>query len=178
MTGNPDERDVTGVKSLLVVCSYHHHNTEKVAEVFARVLHARVKTPGEVNPEDLRDYLLTGFGSGIYSGKHHTSLLDLVDSLPRVTDRRAFIFSTHGAPVGTDSGMMAKNHQQLREKLISRGYQIAGEFSCPGWNTNSFLKYLGGLNKGRPNAEDLRQAEEFAENLRPHTAVHEGNPKR
>jgi hypothetical protein len=42
---------------------------------------------------------------------------------------------------------------------------IIGEFSCAGFNTNSFLKFLGGLNKGRPDAEDLRYAEEFARNL-------------
>jgi hypothetical protein len=30
----------------------------------------------------------------------------------------------------------------------------------------SFLKYIGGMNKGRPNAEDLKHAEEFAENLK------------
>jgi hypothetical protein len=27
------------------------------------------------------------------------------------------------------------------------------------------MKYLGGMNKGRPNAEDLKHAEEFVLNL-------------
>jgi hypothetical protein len=27
------------------------------------------------------------------------------------------------------------------------------------------MKYLGGMNKGRPNDEDLKNAEEFAEKL-------------
>ncbi len=54
----------------------------------------------------------------------------------------------------------------LKEKLQSKGYVIVDEFSCPGFNTNSFLKYFGGLNKGRPNAEDLKRAEEFARNLK------------
>jgi flavodoxin len=43
---------------------------------------------------------------------------------------------------------------------------IIDEFSCAGFNTNSFLKLFGGLNKGRPNAEDLKHAEVFAENLK------------
>jgi hypothetical protein len=43
---------------------------------------------------------------------------------------------------------------------------IIDEFSCVGFNTNSFLKYIGGLNKGRPNAEDLKHAEEFTQNLK------------
>ncbi len=34
-------------------------------------------------------------------------------------------------------------------------------FNCVGFNTNSFLWYTGGMNKGRPNAEDLKLAEEF-----------------
>jgi hypothetical protein len=43
---------------------------------------------------------------------------------------------------------------------------IIDEFICAGFNTNSFLKLFGGINKGRPNVEDLRRAEEFALNLK------------
>jgi len=35
-----------------------------------------------------------------------------------------------------------------------------------GYNTNSFLKIIGGINKGRPNAVDLKNAKEFAKNLK------------
>jgi hypothetical protein len=42
---------------------------------------------------------------------------------------------------------------------------IVDEFSCVGHSTNSFAKLLGGMNRGRLNAEDLRHAEEFAQNL-------------
>ncbi|MDO9325395.1 MAG: hypothetical protein Q7T80_10615, partial [Methanoregula sp.] len=59
-----------------------------------------------------------------------------------------------------------KNHQPIREKLKAKGYIVIGEFGCAGWNTNSFLKYFGGLNKGKPDAGDLRNAEVFAENLK------------
>ena len=58
-----------------------------------------------------------------------------------------------------------KFHMSLRVKLQSKGYMIVDEFSCGGLNTNSFLKFFGGLNKGRPNAEDLKHAEEFAQKL-------------
>jgi flavodoxin len=43
---------------------------------------------------------------------------------------------------------------------------IVDEFNCHGFNTNSFLKHFGGMNKGRPNDEDLKHAEEFAQNLK------------
>ena len=60
----------------------------------------------------------------------------------------------------------AKDHSALREKLQAKGYVIIGEFQCKGFNTNSFLKLFGGMNKGKPNAEDLKQAEEFAQSLK------------
>ncbi len=151
------------MRSLIIVCSYHHHNTEKIARVFAKVLDAPVKTPKEVKIEELQEYDLIGFGSGIYSARHHESLLSLADRIPSVMDKSAFIFST-AAILGETK--VAKDHLRLREKLQSKGYRIADEFSCKGYNTNSFLKYIGGMNKGRPNESDLKQAEEFAIRLK------------
>ncbi len=160
------------MKSLIVLFSYHHKNTEKIANVFAKVLDAQIKTPQQINPEELQEYSLIGFGSGIYSGKHHQVLLNLADKLPQVTNRKAFIFSTCGAPMkfmeldrAYFTRYVAENHSLLREKLQSKGYIIVDEFSCAGFNTNSFNKLFGGMNKGRPNAEDLKHAEEFAQNL-------------
>jgi len=151
------------MKSLLVLLSYHHNNTEKIANIFAKVLDAQIKTPQQINPEELQEYSLIGFGSGIYSAKHHKDLLDLADKLPQVTNRKAFIFST-SAMIG--EAKVAKDHSLLREKLQSKGYMIVNEFACKGFNTNSFMKYFGGMNKGRPNAKDLKHAEEFAQNLK------------
>ena len=143
--------------------SYHHNNTEKIAKVFAKVLDAQIKTPQQIKPEELQEYSLIGFGSGIYSAKHHKLLLDLADKLPQVTNRKAFIFSTSAM---TGEAKVAKDHSLLREKLQSKGYIIVDEFACKGFNTNSFMKYFGGMNKGRSNAEDLKHAEEFAQNLK------------
>ena len=151
------------MKSLLVLFSYHHNNTEKIANVFAKVLDAQIKMPQEINPEELQEYSLIGFGSGIYGEKHHKSLLDLADKLQQVTNKKVFIFST-SAIMGKEK--VANDHSTLREKLQSKGYMIVDEFACKGFNTNSFMKYLGGMNKGRPNTEDLRHAEEFALNLK------------
>jgi flavodoxin len=148
------------MKSLLVLFSCHHNNTGKIANVFAKVLDAQIKTPQQINPEELLQYDLVGFGSGIDSDTHYKVLLDLADKLPQVTNKRAFIFSTSGV------AEVAKNHSVLREKLQSKFYIIVGEFNCAGFNTNGFLRFFGGMNKGRPNADDLKHAEEFAQNLK------------
>jgi flavodoxin len=62
------------MKSLIVLVSYHHNNTQKIAEVIAKMLNAQIKLPQQTNPEDLKQYDLVGFGSGIDSGKHYSEL--------------------------------------------------------------------------------------------------------
>lgn len=158
-----EPKESLSMKSLLVLYSYHHQNTEKVAKVFAKVLDAEIKMPQEIKPEELQEYDIIGFGSGIYSAKHDESLLDLADSLPQVTDKKAFLFSTAGI---TGKSKASKDHATLREKLESKGYKIVDEFQCKGFNTNSFLRLFGGMNKGRPNAKDLKNAKEFVQNIK------------
>ncbi len=151
------------MKSLIILYSYHHHNTEKVAKAISKVLGADIKWPEEVDPEKIQEYDLIGFGSGIYSSKHHETVLEIADRLSEVTDGKAFLFSTAGI---TGQTKAAKDHSTLREKLQLKGYLIVYEFQCKGFNTNSFLKLFGGINKGRPNVQDLKNAEEFALSLK------------
>jgi hypothetical protein len=105
------------------------------------------------------------------TGKNYPGLLDFASKLPQVANKKAFVFSTSGMPVGVSGQQKveeytSKCHTTLKETLQSKGYTIVGEFGCAGFNTNKFLKYFGGLNKGRPNEEDLKHAEVFAEKLR------------
>ncbi len=151
--------DSLSIKCLIVLYSYHHNNTAKIAQVFSDVLNAQIKTPDQVTQEDLQQYDLIGFGAGIDSGKHYKPILDLVDRLSTVNNQKSFIFSTSAIQ---GAGKVEKDHSLLREKLASKGFIIVDEFSCKGFDTNSFLKFFGGLNKGRPNSEDLKHAEEFA----------------
>lgn len=144
---------------LIIVYSYHHNNTMKVAEEFSKVLGAKVIQPEQVIFDELEEYNLIGFGAGIDSGRHYKPLLDLADMLPVVNKKQAFIFST-SAILG--DAKVAKDHSMLRQKLQSKGYTIIGEFSCKGYNTNSFLKYFGGMNKSNPDSSDLKNAQEFA----------------
>jgi flavodoxin len=138
-------------------------NTAKVAEVFAQVFDAQIKTPQQTDPTEPQQYDLVGFGAGIDSAKHYKPLLDFADKLPKVNNKNAFIFSTAAL---SSNKKRKKDHSTLRAKLESKGYVIVDEFQCKGFNTNSFLKYFGGMNRGRPNAKDLENAEEFAQNLK------------
>jgi flavodoxin len=144
------------MKTLIVYESVHHGNTERVARAIAEVLGAKLARPHEVSAADLLAYDLVGFGSGIYFGRHHRRLRRFVRRLPW-TSKPAFVFSTSGAP--------RKQHRALELLLWRRGFTLDGSFTCPGFDTVGPLRFIGGLNKGRPSAQDLEAARAFARDL-------------
>jgi flavodoxin len=144
----------------------HHQNTAKIANVFSRVFSTPVRSPSEVTVDELVNYDMVGFGSGIYSQKHHHSILDFVEQIPNEIPKSAFIFSTSGI----SRKFAVKNslddpHTEIRQMLQKKKWSITGDFNCTGWNTNSFLKFFGGMNKGKPDSNDLDDAEKFARGL-------------
>jgi flavodoxin len=146
------------MKRLIVYTSLHHQNTEKVAKVMAEELDADYIHTVHAKPETLAAYDLIGFGSGIYFMKHHKTLLQFVESLPTIPQKRAFVFSTSG------DGKI-KHHAALKEKLVKHGFTIVDEFCCKGWDTFGPLQLIGGINKGRPDEKDLAAARAFAQCL-------------
>jgi len=149
--------EVIIVKTLIIYQSIHHHNTETIAREMGDVLSADLRKPFTIKPEEVMEYDLVGFGSGIYFWKHHQALLDFASQLPKREGFPVFIFSTHGAWFGS--------HQELRRMLVDKKYQIIGEFDCPGWDSWGIFKYIGGLYRGRPNTNDCQKAQQFAEKV-------------
>ncbi|KXB00948.1 hypothetical protein AKJ41_03300 [candidate division MSBL1 archaeon SCGC-AAA259O05] len=150
------------MKALIVCKSYHHGNTRKVAETIGEVLNAEIVKPGEKPSSSIRDYDLLGLGSGIYWARFHGDIFDSVENLPEVEGKKAFIFSTSGmrkVPIINGFG------GGIKDKLLEKGFEIIGEFSCRGYDTFFLFKLVGGIQKGRPNEEDLRGAKKFAERM-------------
>lgn len=148
------------MKSVVIFQSVHKGNTRKIAEALARELSAKLVSPGEIGVNDLKGYDLVGFGSGIYFGKHHQDILDLAEKIPPTAGQKVFIFSTAGLPQ-----LKAVWHHALRNILKKKGFKIAGEFASAGHDEVSFLKAVGGINKGRPNKNDIAKAKQFANSL-------------
>ncbi|RLF79115.1 flavodoxin [Thermococci archaeon] len=148
------------MNALIIYVSIHHGNTEKVAKVMAKTLEAELTKPWGITPKELLNYDLIGFSSGIYWWRHHWALLKLVNNLPRMEGKKTFIFSTAGINIPFI------NHRKLRSALRKKGFEIVGEFSCRGWDTNGWLEKIGGINKGHPNEKDLENARRFAEKLK------------
>ena len=150
------------IKSIIYLYSYHHKNTQKIGNAIAGKINAKIIELHNNETNALETCDLTGFGAGIDSGKHYPQMLQFAEKLPNVTNKKAFIFST--SAIHSDKKTV-KDHKALRSILENKGFRIIGEFNCKGFNTNSFLRYFGGMNKGCPNDEDIKNAEKFGEKL-------------
>ena len=159
------------MKTLIIYNSIHHGNTEKIAKAMANVLEAKLVKPSQVDITSLLKYDLIGFGSGIYFGKHHKNLLILADKLLTLKGKKAFIFSASGVSNKLNFLHNIRHrtthfHNPLKEKLLAKGFDIVGEFSCRGFDTVGPFKLIGGINKGRPDERDLEKARDFAERMK------------
>lgn len=154
----------TSGKSLIVCKSIHHGNTLQVARAIAAVLGGEVACPEEVPSTSLSEYELVGFGSGVYYGRLHEAIFDLLRGLPddRVSLKPAFVFSTSGLPF-----LSIAWHSPLKRLLGRKGFEVAGEFSCRGFDTWGPLWLAGGLNRKHPDERDLERARGFANTLAP-----------
>ncbi|MEV7559579.1 flavodoxin family protein [Streptomyces sp. NPDC089795] len=149
------------MKTLLVCTSVSHGNTRRVAAAMGEVLGARVVTPEEVSTSEPAGYDLVGFGSGVFSRRMHPDLLGFVRLLP-ASSGRAFVFATSGLPPWTSAPFTRPAVRLLEGK----GYQVEGTFTCRGFDTWAPFKLIGGINRRRPDGDDLAAARAFAEGLR------------
>lgn len=147
----------------LIVCkSVHHGNTARVAGAMAGILGANVVSPEGLPFTVLDDYLIVGFGSGVYHGRVHPALLEWIAGLPDAGTRRpAFVFTTSGLPF-----LRGLWHLPLRRLLRRKGFVVVGEFACSGFDTWGPLAAIGGIHRGHPDRGDLERAAAFARSLR------------
>jgi flavodoxin len=145
------------LKVLIIYHSEHHGNTKKIAKVMAEKINADILKAADVNLNKFKGYDIVGFGSGVYNGKLHKELSEILSKLSQQEDKKAFIFSTTGSK--TYSSMA---HERFRPMLEEKGFKIIGEFSCLGFDTALTKE---GINKGRPNKQDIKDAEDFMVNI-------------
>jgi NAD-dependent dihydropyrimidine dehydrogenase PreA subunit len=152
---------------VVVICeSIYNGNTTKIARTMAQTLGCRYITSQQALSEDLSQYNVIGFGSGIYFGTHHPAIFEVVDKLdPNRQD--IFIFSSRGAPI------LGKYHNGLKKVLAEKGKNIVGEFSVRAYDETGPWVIIGGGNVGKPNENDLKKAERFVRKILPHLCVND-----
>ena len=145
------------MKTLIIYASYHHNNTEKVALAIANALGADSMKASDARTEDIGRYDTIGIGSGIYGGKFKKELIQFVEQ-NNWQNKNVFVFSTSGRGSEKYNGKMAALLESKKAKNI-------GSFCCKGFDTFAILKLFGGISKGHPNEDDIKNAQEFAQRL-------------
>lgn len=151
--------NILNMKTLIIYMSLGG-NTKNIAQAMADAIGADIINSQDVDADNISQYELIGFGSGIYAGKHHQDLFDLMPKLKINQNAQAFIFSTSGAP----ENEMEKNHLALKKAIALKGMKLAGEFNCPGQGSWGIFKFIG-FNKNRPNQQDIQNAKEFIKKI-------------
>jgi flavodoxin len=145
------------LKVLIIYHSEHHGNTKKIAESMAEKINADISRAADVNLNKFEGYDTVGFGSGVYNSRLHKELSEILGKIPQQNGKKAFIFSTTGSKTYSTTA-----HEHFRPILEEKGFEIIGEFSCLGFDTALTRE---GINKGRPNEQDIKDAEDFIVNI-------------
>lgn len=147
---------------LVIYASIHKKNTEKIAKEIGKVLDAKVINIQDASKKDVMNADLIGFGSGVYIGRFHKKLISFVKNLTETKGKECFVFSTSGMKRNI---FLNRSHIHFKNILKKKEFKVIGEFNCLGYDTYGPLKYIGGVNKGRPNEKDINNAKKFAENI-------------
>jgi flavodoxin len=144
----------------LIVFSSRTDNTRKVAEAMAKPLTAELAAIEQLKDHQLRGRPLIGLGSGVYWLRLDRRIIDLAARIS--SDCRVFIFSTSGWRGTILEGFF---RSELERQLQQRRIEVVGRWHCPGQDKQALFKWLN-ISRGRPNAEDIRSAREFAASLK------------
>ena len=150
------------MKKIVIYASAHHRNTEKIAKIIADTIGAKLISFDKLKSDDIDSADLIGIGSGVYYSLFHRGLINKIKDLNNFKDKEVFIFSTAGMAKNT---IFNNSHQHIKKLLKNKEAKILGEFFSYGYDTNGILKFLGGINKGRPNESDLKRAEDFSKKI-------------
>lgn len=147
------------MKTAIIYKSVHRGNTRKIAEAMAESLEADLFDLDDIKKDIIKEYDLIGFGSGIYYYRPHKKIRKFVEELDNVKNKKAFHFSTSGD---------GKYNEWLEKNLSKKGFDVIGEFHCKGYYAYSIKGIISrkGLNKGKPDEKDLKNAMKLADSLK------------
>ena len=145
------------MKTAIVYYSKHHENTKKLLDAIAQEDEVTLIDATHPEIDDLSGYDVIGFASGIYYGKMHKLVLQYAEkNLPK--NKKVFFIYTCGR-------VSAAYTNDIRKIVEETHAEILGEYGCVGFDTFGPLKLIGGMRKGHPNAEEVRDAVKFYQGI-------------
>jgi flavodoxin len=136
----------------LVVYYSKGGHTRKIANAIATELGANAfDIRGGEQPDAAKADMLI-VGSGTYGGKAGPEIINFLNALAPVANKKAACFSTCA---GNTEAVIAEMSGILKNK----GYSMVESFNCLG-------QFAIFKNRGRPNADDIDAAKEYAKKLK------------
>ena len=134
-------------------------HTKKVAETMAKTFRSQGHQVHDFSihkagmGEAIRGDLI-GIGTPTFESHAPTPVMDFVDSLPSLENRKAFVFATGGGAPG-------RVFFDLKEALRKKGASVVGEFWARG-EIHHPAPCIKGKMPARPNEGDFERTKEFA----------------
>ena len=144
------------MRKAIVYASVHHGNTEKLVKGIAEECQVDLIDAVKQPDADLSSYDMIGFASGIYFSKFHQSILGFVKK-NLTDDKKVFLICTYGG---------SANYKSIEQILNKKHSKVIGKFGCKGYDTFGPFKLLGGIAKGHPDEEDIKNAEHFIKSIK------------
>jgi hypothetical protein len=141
---------------ILVAYYSESGNTEKVALAIARATGGEPKRMQELAPQDICSYDLVFFGTPVQATRPAPALSRLLASLPAGGGKAAAAFCTMHLWGGKAVPAL------IGRQIEATGYHYLGGFCARGWSR--LVANIGPriFNRGRPSAQELDQAADFA----------------
>ena len=143
------------MRKAIVYASVHHGNTEKLIKRIAEECRVDLIDAIKQMNADLNDYDIIGFASGIYYSKFHKSILKFIEK-NLADDKKVFLICTYGG---------SANFKSIEQILNKKHASVVGKFGCKGYDTFGPFKLVGGIAKGHPDEEDMKNAVDFVKGL-------------
>lgn len=147
---------------ILIVYFSQTGNTLKVAKAISEeFLHynhnVKCISVNQSMPKDFCKYDIIGFGSPTFESHAPTPIKRLIKSLPDLTGKNSFIFTTSAGASGNVISDMIRLLKKKNLNIIDT-FLVPGEMFHP-------APCIKGKSYGRPNAKDLKNAKKFALNI-------------
>ena len=143
------------MRTAIVYASVHHGNTKKLVKRIAEECQVDLIDTVKQQEADLSDYDMIGFASGIYYSKFHQSILKFAEK-NLLEDKKVFLICTYGGN---------ENYKSIEQILEKKHASVIGKFGCKGYDTFEPFKLVGGIAKGHPDEEDMKNALDFVKGL-------------
>ncbi len=145
------------MKEVIVYYSKHHGNTKKLLYAIAESEGVDLIDVTAQPNADISGYDRIGFASGIYfNGFAKQILVFAKEHLPEHKD--VFYIYTHGA-------LKVVALKAIHEIAIQKNCRELGEYHCLGFDTFGPFKLVGGIAKGHPTEEEIKDAVVFYKGL-------------